>query len=313
MFYDRLVRIAGRALGLVLLGGCTQLLGLDDVETSDRDLDADGVLDSEDNCRGTRNPDQLDTDGDNVGDACDTLICEVPGTSINRDVDRDGVDDGCDPCLLGFNDDEDGDGIFDPCDRCPGVADPDQADKDGDGIGDGCDRVDFSETPTQRVFFDGFGAGPHDWIDPAWRIDDGTLSILSPGLDASVANAALFGTDWTVAMSVTLPIQASANERLSLIVRDAFGTTRSCSIVFLAGKGFTLESLSSGASDSAMLDPGTTVLLQMYPSSKTAWNCDAGEWGSAPAPSDDVGAQAQKLRVGGTMPEALIRYIDVTR
>ena len=37
------------------------------------DTDQDGVPDSEDNCVFTPNPDQLDTDGDGIGNACDIL------------------------------------------------------------------------------------------------------------------------------------------------------------------------------------------------------------------------------------------------
>lgn len=36
------------------------------------DSDGDGILDSEDNCPNTPNPDQADSDGDGVGDACET-------------------------------------------------------------------------------------------------------------------------------------------------------------------------------------------------------------------------------------------------
>ena len=38
----------------------------------DTDDDGDGVEDSLDNCPLTANADQLDTDGDGIGDVCDT-------------------------------------------------------------------------------------------------------------------------------------------------------------------------------------------------------------------------------------------------
>ncbi len=94
------------------------------------DADSDGVCDvgayastrwctkgKNDNCPSVQNPDQLDSDGNGVGDACDT--------TLNLDV--------CGP-------DPDGDTIGSACDNCVDVANTDQFDQDGDGLGDLCDR-----------------------------------------------------------------------------------------------------------------------------------------------------------------------------
>ncbi len=70
------------------------------------DFDGDGVPDASDTCTEVADPDQLDTDADGLGDACDL--------------------------------DDDGDGLADEDDNCPLVANPDQSDLDGDGVGDLC-------------------------------------------------------------------------------------------------------------------------------------------------------------------------------
>lgn len=85
------------------------------VDTNERTLlalDADGdyLPDALDNCPNVQNPDQADSDGDGVGDAC--------------------------PVYQDF----DGDGVADKDDNCPNIATYDFADRDGDGIGDACDK-----------------------------------------------------------------------------------------------------------------------------------------------------------------------------
>ena len=132
--------------------------------SDDLDTDEDGVIDDDDNCPSVFNPGQEDTDGDEIGDACDTIPpvdtdgdgvvdsednCPTVVNTDQTDTDGDGLGDACDT----INDtDPDGDGVDNETDNCPLVENPDQLDTDGDGVGDACDSTpNGEEGPTDTT------------------------------------------------------------------------------------------------------------------------------------------------------------------
>ncbi len=93
-------------------GACD--IGAFELYPRDLDTDQDGVNNELDNCPMDPNPNQEDMDGDEIGDACDSVD----------------------------NSDDDGDGVQNFEDNCPFVANPGQSDVDGNNIGDACDDAD---------------------------------------------------------------------------------------------------------------------------------------------------------------------------
>ncbi len=94
--------------------------GAFEYDPANTDSDGDGYYDSSDNCPLVANQDQLNTDGDDLGNACDP--------------------------------DDDNDTVLDASDNCPLVANPNQEDADEDGIGDACDESNDKKTSLIPIY-----------------------------------------------------------------------------------------------------------------------------------------------------------------
>lgn len=120
--------------------------------TTGTDSDGDGLVDTVDNCPAAANANQMDTDGDGMGDACDTDDDEDGVADLNdncpfvanpdqMNLDGDNFGDACD-------NDDDGDTVFNINDNCPVIANLSQLDTDADGAGNACDSDDDNDGVT---------------------------------------------------------------------------------------------------------------------------------------------------------------------
>ncbi len=123
------------------------------------DFDADGVIDTVDNCPSLANSNQLDTDNDGIGDACDN--CPTVVNATQNDVDGDGLGDACDP-------DIDNDGLPNAADNCKYAVNPGQENSDADSLGDACDNCPLLANNDQ---WDSNADGLGDWCDDSVHIE----------------------------------------------------------------------------------------------------------------------------------------------
>ncbi len=151
--------------------------------------DGDAIADPIDNCPSVANQDQLDSNGNSIGDVCENCA----------DADGDLVCDATDNCPTVSNAnqaDSDSDRVGNACDNCPNVKNANQADFDADGYGDACEtgalradvdlsgRVDGFDLARVGLAFGKVAGDPaYDRacdLDRNGVVDGNDLALLSP-------------------------------------------------------------------------------------------------------------------------------------
>jgi hypothetical protein len=193
----------------VLAGACNEVFELDPTISVDPvgDVDQDGTPDDVDNCPTLAN-DQMNSDGDAFGNACDR--CPQVSTTTTHD--------------------EDGDSVGDECDVCPGFEDL-GADTDGDAVGDGCDPHPAEKD--RRVVFEPFLVTPSGWLPGAvsWSVSEDTLAPDAElaADDTGMRTAITTGTGhWATVSSFFARSRWQATDRFGLV---ATGPTQMISCI----------------------------------------------------------------------------------
>jgi hypothetical protein len=156
------------------------------------DIDSDNIADEKDNCVDVFNPNQLDFDGDKIGDLCDfdddndDFPDDIDSHPLNpqeyNDLDNDGIGDNSD-------NDIDGDGVDNSQDHYPydpnekwdtdsdGIPNGVDSDDDGDGWDDSVDPFDLS--PVTSLTDDGpFNSGTMDLVFTSSRGHEIIIQVL---------------------------------------------------------------------------------------------------------------------------------------